>query len=216
MTPPLNWILALLTVGLLLAYEAALLAMERRRPHSLARTAHVGLRLDWFNALSRQPGSELLAVQLLRNAVMAATLSASTAALALIAATTLGAPSLRGVGDLPFAQVLSPRLLLELVLLAQLFASLLCSVMAVRYYNHAGFIVSIPVGSPERQAWTPLAGTYLRRAGLLYSWGLHQLVMVAPTVAGVLHAPLGPWAALVVIVVLSVLDRLGRAPVKAQ
>ena len=35
---------------------------------------------------------------------------------------------------------LSPRLVLELVLMALLFASLVSSAMAVRFYNHAGLI----------------------------------------------------------------------------
>jgi hypothetical protein len=211
MNTPDAWTAAVATVALLAAYELLLLLVERWRPRALARSAHVGLRLDWFRAASRQPGSELMAVQLLRNAVMAATLSASTAALALVAASTLAAPSLRVFNDGLTAATLTPRLLLEAVLLVQLFASLLCSVMAVRYYNHAGFIAAMPVGSAERLAWEPVGAGYLRRAGLLYSWGLRQLPMVAPTVVAVLHAPLGPGAALAVIGLLLVLDRFGGA-----
>lgn len=46
---------------------------------------------------------------------------------------------------------LTPRLALELVLMALLFASLVSSAMAVRYYNHAGFIDGMPVDSDARQ-----------------------------------------------------------------
>ena len=53
-----------------------------------------------------------------------------------------------------------------LVLMALLFASLLSSAMAVRFYNHAGFICAMPVGSEARRRWAPTAVSYLRRAGL--------------------------------------------------
>ena len=42
-----------------------------------------------------------------------------------------------------------------------LFASYVCSAMAMRFYGHASFVMSMPVASPERQALNPLAA--LRR-----------------------------------------------------
>ena len=45
-------------------------------------------------ALSRQPGSEILAIQTLRNSVMSATMTASTAVLGLMGTVSLAAPSL--------------------------------------------------------------------------------------------------------------------------
>lgn len=88
-----SWMAATLTVAILLAYEVTLLLVQRRSPQRLARSAHAGLREEWLAALSQQPGSEILAVQTLRNALMSATMTASTAALALIGAVTLTAPS---------------------------------------------------------------------------------------------------------------------------
>lgn len=67
---------------------------------------------------------------------MSATMLASTAALALMGILTLAAPSLdasldtaRGVSDV------APRLILGLLLLALLFASLVSTMMAARFYN---------------------------------------------------------------------------------
>ena len=88
-----------------------------------------------------------------------------------------------------------------------LFASLVCSAMAVRYYNHAGFISSMPVDSAERQRWSATGVTYLRRAGLLYSWGLRHLLMVLPLLASILYPPAGPVAALFTLLVLVAFDR---------
>lgn len=58
-------------------YEVALAVAQRQRPARMARTAHANLRGDWFEAVSAQKGSEVLAVQTLRNALMSA--SAGTA-----------------------------------------------------------------------------------------------------------------------------------------
>ncbi|MES2280713.1 MAG: DUF599 domain-containing protein [Pseudomonadota bacterium] len=196
-----SWMAATLTVAILLAYEVTLLLVQRRSPQRLARSAHAGLREEWLAALSQQPGSEILAVQTLRNALMSATMTASTAALALIGAVTLTAPS---VGVLAHFSV---RLALELMLMTMLFASLVCSAMAVRYYNHAGFVVAMPVGSEERRRWAPTAAVYLRRAGLLYSWGLRHLLMVAPVLAAIVYPLAGPVAAVLVVMALAAFDR---------
>ena len=202
----LPWLAAAVTVALLALYEAGSTWAERRNPESLARSAHARLREAWFTAVSQQPGSEILAVQTLRNSLMSATMTASTAALGLVASLTLTVPSLHD-GAVAFW---SPRLALELVLIALLFASLVASAMAVRYFNHVGFICGMPAASPARTQWAGRGAAYVRRAGRLYSWGLRQLVLVAPILAALLHPLAGPPAALAVIAVLVSFDRMAE------
>ena len=171
----LAWLATLTTLAVLVAYEVVLAVAQRRRPDRLARSAHALLREDWFTAVSQQKGSEILAVQTLRNALMSATMTASTAVLGLIGTVTLAAPSLHASFDEAAAMPgITPRLVLELLLLAWLFASLVCSAMAVRYYSHAGFIGGMPVESDARKRWAQAGVTYVRRAGAFYSWGLRQ------------------------------------------
>ena len=98
-------------------------------------------------------------------------------------------------------------LALELVLMTLLFASLVCSAMAVRYYNHAGFISSMPVDSDACRRWPPAGVVYLRRAGLLYSWALRHLLLVAPTLASIVYPLAGPVPAVVVVLALLGFDR---------
>lgn len=209
MTSLTAWLAAGITVAMLVTYELALLLLQRRSPDLLARSAHANLREEWFAALSKQPGSEILAVQTLRNSLMSATMTASTAALGLIGAATLLAPSLNasfGSAE-SAARHFSARLVIELVLMGVLFASLVCSAMAVRYYNHAGFILSMPIDSDERKRWGPTAVAYLRRAGLLYSWGLRHLLMVSPLLVCIVYPLAGPVAAVLVIAALFAFDR---------
>lgn len=210
----MSWIAAIVTVAVLLFYEASLSVAQRHRPERMARTAHANLRKDWFEAVSAQKGSEVLAVQTLRNALMSASVTASTAAIGLMGIVTLAAPSLHSQFDEAAASLpqFTPRLAMELVLLAMLFASLVCSVMAVRYYNHAGFVGGMPVESEARKHWTAAGTAYVRKAGVLYSWALRQLVLLAPVVAFILYPFAGPVAALIVCGVLFSLDRFQPAP----
>ncbi|EJE54701.1 putative membrane protein [Acidovorax sp. CF316] len=206
------WLAAIATLGTIAAYEAWLAVAQRRTPGRLARTAHASLREDWFAAISAQPGSEILAVQTLRNSLMSATMTASSAVLGLMGALSLTAPTLHSTlgvavtGTAAWPHV-TPRLAMELVLLCLLFASLVASVMAVRYYNHAGFIGGMPVGAPQRQRWAAAGAAYVRKAGLLYSWGLRQLMLLVPVVAFVLHPLAGVAGALLVVAALLRFDR---------
>lgn len=210
MTNVLGWSAALATVGILIAYEIVQWSHQRRSPDRLARSVHATLREDWFVSVSAQPGSELLAVQTLRNSLMSATMTASTAVLGLMGTATLVAPSLSSVSGSADTALLTPRLLLELVLLTILFASLVCSAMAVRYYNHAGFVCSMPVESEARQRWAATGATYVRRAGILYGLGLRHLLMVAPILACMAYPLAGPVTALLVVAALLQFDRVAR------
>lgn len=209
----LNWMPAFLTLALLLVYEVWLVAAERRRPGALARSAHASLREEWFAAVSAQAGSEVLAVQTLRNSLMSASMTASASVLGLMGSLTLAAPSLRAgfaadPGGLP---LFTPRLTMELVLLALLFASLASSAMSIRYYTHASFIGGMPVGSTARVEWTAAGCAYVRRAGLLYSWSLRNLLLILPIAAFVLHPYAGPVAAILTLAALRLFDRSGHS-----
>ena len=209
MNPSITWWAALVTAAIPLLYELVLWWAQRQRPTHVARTAHANLREEWFSAVGVVPGSEILAVQTLRNSLMSATMIASTAAIGLMGAATLVAPSLHPpleAGSLLLH--VTPRLAMELLLMATLFASLVYSVMAVRYYNHVGFFVSMPVGSAQRGVWAASGAVYVRRAGLLYGWGLRHLILVAPMLGFIVHPLAGPVAAVLVVLALWGFDRL--------
>ena len=213
MTTFMTWLAALATVAILLLYEAALAIAQLRHPERLARAAHATLREEWFAAVSQQKGSEILAVQTLRNSIMSATMTASTAVLGLMGTVTLAAPSLQAgfSGATSGAPNFTARLALELVLMALLFASLVSSAMALRYYNLTSFICGMPIDSDARKRWENAGTVYVRRAGLLYSWGLRHLVLVAPVIASILHPAAGPIAAVIVVAVLFGFDRVGAS-----
>lgn len=207
MTSLMAWLglaASLVAVG---GYELRAVLRGRRDPHATARSVHSVLRAQWVAALAAQAGSEIVAVQTLRNSLMSATISASTAALALMGTLTFTAPVLADSATELGLRGLTVRTVLELLLLSTLFASYVCSAMAMRFYNHAGFALSLPVGSQARERWAPVALDHLQRAGLLYSWGLRCFMFVAPIVAGLFNAMLMLPATLVLVAVLSRFDR---------
>ena len=199
------WFAILISILLVVFYEVRLAWAGRRRPETRARSAHVLLRTEWVIALTALPGFEIVAVQTLRNSLMSATITGSTAALALMGTVSLTASSNASFFGVHQA---SPRLVLELMLLATLFASFVCSTMAMRYYNHAGFVMSLPAKSEQRERRTPMAVDYVRRAGLLYSWGLRFFLFVAPVVVGLVNEFAMPFAAAGLVFVQRFFDRV--------
>lgn len=200
----LPWLAVLISVLIIIGYELARMRAAGRDPTATARSAHLELRAQWVRALSRQAGTEILGVQALRNSLMSATINASTAALTLMGSISLIAA--RG----GFAEPFSVRLVLEAGLLLTLFATYVCAALSMRYYHHAGFAISLPVSSPERESHIHFAITYVQRGGLFYSWSLHFFLSAAPIVVGILNPLVMPAAALGLLVVLSLFDRAPR------
>jgi uncharacterized membrane protein len=202
------WLAFGLSLLLVALYEGWVLWVGRRQPRRMARYAHARMRADWAAALSQRPGFEIVAVQTLRNSLMSATIGASTAALALMGTITLaGGTFVEGMAHLRNDGGSSLRPVLEALLMLALFASYVCSSMAMRYYNHAGFVMSMPALSEERRPLEPMARSYVERAGLLYSWGLRCFLMVAPLVAGIVNPLLMPVMTAVLVAVLWYFDR---------
>lgn len=203
-----NWIAFALSSAIFLAYEVWVIWVGWRHPDRIARSAHAAMRASWVDAMGRQPGFEIVAVQALRNSLMSATIAASTAALALMGSVTLASNTIESAS---FDGAPPLRVVLEVLLMVTLFASYVCSAMAMRYFSHAGFVMSMPVAAPERLALGPMAKEYVKRAGLLYSWALRFFLIIAPLVVGVVR-PIGmPFMAVALVVALWFFDRPAKA-----
>lgn len=207
------WIFFAVSTAIFASYEGWVLWVGHTHPERMARSAHARMRFSWASALSQQPGFEIVAVQTLRNSLMSATIAASTAALGLMATITIaGGAVAESIGQLDAQRAVPLRPVLEGLLMVALFASYVCSAMAMRYFNHAGFVMSMPVASAERKTLNPMALEYVQRAGLLYSWGLRFFLMVAPLVAGIVRPVMMPAMTALLVVVLWLFDRPARVP----
>jgi uncharacterized membrane protein len=208
MKPIAAWSSLIVSLLLILVYEVRAHAVSRRDPTHQTRFINTYMRRIWVQAMSAQAGFEIVAVQALRNALMSATVVASTAALALMAGLTLGGASLAaGLAQPSGASISELHVLLGATAVGVLFASYVCAAMSMRYYGHATQVMSIPVVSPERQRFNPLAIDYVQRAGRLYSWALRLFLMVVPAVAGVVHPYALVPATVALLVALHFFDR---------
>jgi hypothetical protein len=206
------------TLALLALHEAARALSSRRHPERQARAVNARLRDDWLQAVSAERGSEVLAVQTLRNALMSATLTASTAALGLMATATLAATALRATQATGEPATALPPLtqgLLAAGVLGLLLVALVSSTLAVRGYQHASFVCGMPVQDSRRERWLPLGRHYLRQAGWHYSRGLRALMLLGPLLAAVLHPWAGPPTALGLLWALRLFDRPGPQALSA-
>jgi len=209
------WIAFAGSTLLFVVYEIWVIWVGRRHPERMARYAHARMRASWAKALSAQPGFEIVAVQALRNSLMSATIAASTAALALMGTITIaGHTVVEGIAHLSSLEKVPLRPVLEALLMLALFASYVCSAMAMRFFNHVSLVMSIPVAAPERKALNPMAQEYVHRAGLLYSWGLRAFLMIAPLVAGIVNPLVMPLMTVLLVMVLWFFDR--PAPVLVE
>ena len=139
-----------LSLMLILVYEIYSHQVSKRDPTRQARFINSRMRLAWAQAMSVQPGFEIVAVQALRNSLMSATVVATTAALALMASLTLGGASLAtGLAQPPGEGIMLLHVLLGATAVGLLFASFVCSAMSMRYFGNATLVVSMPIASPD-------------------------------------------------------------------
>ena len=171
--------------GLLAIYRVLQSRRARLDPMISTRTVHDRIRGDWVALMNASVDRGILAVQTLRNSVMAASFMASTSALAL--AGTLGfaseadrlAAAWHRDHALAMASALFP--LKVFLLLGAFFVAFLMFSLSIRLYNHASYAIALP-GEGDAVA------RYINRAGRMYGDGLRVFYMAFPVVAWLFDA----------------------------
>jgi uncharacterized membrane protein len=163
-----------------LPVAVALLILAARYAWTRKRSAELKLSLElreaWVVRILAQPGAEVLAVQTLRNSIMASSLMATTATLALMGILTIGHTQMGALATVPEVAAVdfllrTPeiRLFLPLALLAA------CVVLfsgAVRLYHRTSYSLGLPKGTSELFPKAQAAATIeLMRAAHLYRNG---------------------------------------------
>ncbi len=177
--------LLIASIGLLILYRFLHARRARLDPFSSTRTVHNSLRVQWAGMVTSTADRGILAVQTLRNSVMAASFMASTSALAL--AGSLGfaseADRLAAIWHrdhaLPMASALFPFKVF--LLLGAFFTAFLLFSLLIRLYDIAGYAVVLPEGAKS-------IAHFINRAGSLYGDGLRVFYMTIPVVAWLFDA----------------------------
>ncbi|MFA5121713.1 DUF599 domain-containing protein [Zavarzinia sp.] len=187
---------------------------EIRQRHRLtARLRHITMRERWLAAITARPGQEIVAVQTIRNSLMAATIVASTTVIALMGTISLIGPiAFRVVLHVPGSgaeEAVHPiRLTVGALLIVVLFAAFLFATQSSRFYNHLSYLVGFgPAATDDDRA---TARRYVALAGRYYSDSLRTLIHLAPLIAALLEPLAALPGAFAVMAVLTWFDQ--RSP----
>jgi uncharacterized membrane protein len=161
-SPQLDYVLVPLGLALMVGYHIWLLLRIRRRPETTVIGINAINRRIWVRHIMEDPSGKhaVLAVQTLRNTIMASTVLASVAiTLSSVVAVLMTSGAARG-GRLFSASGLAVGATSgEVALAAKFFAVLVCflvafllNVQSIRYYSHTGLLVNVPLAAHRRPA----------------------------------------------------------------
>jgi uncharacterized membrane protein len=204
----------LLSLLILIIYSLFITYKTRKNPAYTIQAVNIIARTAWVESIMQEKGKEVLAVQTLRNSTMAATFLASTAVLLIIGVLTLSGQedklestwhALNAMGA-KHAEMWQAKLLL---ILLDLFVAFFSFSMAVRVFNHVGYMINVPLARNFKMICPAHVAVHLNRAGKFYSIGMRAYYFVVPLVFWLF----GPHFMLAsTIVLLFALYRIDRAP----
>jgi len=200
------------SMAMVAAYHLYLKARLRNDPTYTIQAVNSAARAAWVRRVMSGKGErDVLAVQTLRNSTMAATFLASTAILLIMGVLNLmpkvtSALLLHSLqeraadGDMAIFKLLP--------LLVGFFWAFFCFSLAVRLYNHVGYLINS--GGDARVAPTPeFVARMLNRGGRYYSLGMRAYYLSVPLVFWLF----GPWFLVASAAgLVAVLYHVDRAP----
>ncbi len=196
--------------GILFGYHALHFAKLRRAPKTTSIGLNAHARKLWVAHIMRDK-TDILAVQTMRNWTMAATFLASTAIILGLGFLNFALTS-HGLNELVAAfnpiGVTDHALAIfkALVVTGVFLFAFIQFMLAVRFYNHAAFLINVPE-SPECEITPALVGTTINRGARHYSIGMRSYYVAIPTVLWLL----GPlWLFLATLVMTRLSWRLDR------
>jgi uncharacterized membrane protein len=193
------------------SYHLYLRSRLRRDRGYTIQSVNNDARAAWVENIMSDKSKDILAVQTLRNSTMAATFLASTAILLIMGVLNLmhdgGSESVlhslqNGIisgGDLEEIKLL--------ILLIAFFTAFFSFSLAVRMYNHIGYLIN---SSNTKQQFCPTSdyvSRLLNRSGSYYSYGMRAYYLSVPLVFGLFSPYYMVFASIVLVVVLYHIDR---------
>ncbi len=174
---------------LILVYYLFLSIKTRIKPDSSIHAFNANIRKQWVNMVMESGKMDILAIQTLRNSVMAANFMASTSVLLIIGALNLS----EKIGNWTltshfFAPVVEQNVSNQFwqikigLLLLDFFIAFFCFSMAIRFFNHVGYMVNLPHDANTRESLFKRTYTYLNKAGRYYTYGNRTFYFSLPII----------------------------------
>jgi uncharacterized membrane protein len=172
---------------IILTYYLYLGWRTRRAPDSSISAHNARIREQWVGMVMGNGKMDILAIQTIRNSVIAANFMASTAVLLIVG--TLNISEKIGQWTLiwhPFFidgatsgviwQIKLGLLLLVFAIAFHFFA------MAIRYFNHVGYMINLPGEPSKDNGLYHQTCTYLNKAGSYYMFGTRTFFFSLPII----------------------------------
>lgn len=158
----------------------------KRDPHYTVHAVNLLARARWVETVMASDRRDVLAVQTLRNSVMTASFMASTAILMMVGVLTLSASAQVNTSiwhSLNVGAVHSELVALKLILLLlDFFAAFFSFAMAVRFFNHVGYMINVPAALGADVLSARQVTEYLNRAATCYLTGIRAFFLCVPIV----------------------------------
>lgn len=176
----------LFCAGVLSGYQIRLMRRSRLSPTRTVQGMNALARAAWVEQAMNK-GWDVVSVQTLRNATMAATLMASTAIILILGILNMLAnadkigPTLH-ILNLTGTHESSIWIFKLMLILVDFFVAFFAFSLAVRGYNHAGFLVNVPADRDEKShGITPAkVAVHLNRAASYYGIGMRTYYFSVP------------------------------------
>ena len=175
----------LVSVTLLAVYHLYLKRKVRKDPTYTIQALNRIARASWVKTMMSSGKPDVIAIQTLRNSTMAATFLASTAVLLIMGVLTLSAQTQGSAWQsLNLYGADHPKLWMVklLLLLLNLFVAFFSFSMAIRIFNHVGFLINVPLSLNHKSMTAEHVAVYLNSAGKYYSIGMRTYYYCVPLV----------------------------------
>jgi len=197
---------------LILVYYLYLGRRTRLTPDSSVHALNARVRERWVDMVMSKDSMEILAVKTLRNSVMADNFMASTAVLLIIGTLNIsekiGKWTLQWhpyvLADVESSQLWQIKLGL---LLLDFFIAFYCFAMAIRFFNHVGYMINLSDEASTDGSLYKRTCAYLNKAGSYYTLGIRTFFFSLPIILWFFGPYFLMLATLVLIVGLAMLDR---------
>jgi uncharacterized membrane protein len=200
--------------ALILIYYIFLRLRTRRDPGFSVHHFNRRIRAAWVEMVAKSGRMDVLAVQTLRNSVMAANFMASTSVLLIIGALNLSDRIEKwahgGQPGMAADDLVGELWLIKLgLLLLDFFIAFYCFTMAIRFFNHVGYMINLLAGSAESGLSHAQVSAYLNRAGAYYTYGTRSFFFSLPLILWFF----GPYPLMLATgILIAALYKLDRAP----
>jgi uncharacterized membrane protein len=202
-------------VAVVIGYHVHLRIKLRQNPTYTVQALNNLARTAWVETVMAER-RDILAVQTLRNSTMAASFLASTAVLLIIGVLSLSAQGDK-LGDTwhmlnLFGTKESSLSLAKLLLMtADLFVAFFSFSLAIRVYNHVGYLVNVPLAAGHKAISPAHVAEFLNSGGRYYTIGQRSFYLLVPLVFWLFGPHFMVIATIGLIIVLRGVDRAPRA-----